>query len=86
MGTEVHMVMGIHTIGDYSKNPWPLKIRTIPNLVGLVGREPTRPLASWVLGPQDPPHWELCKFPMARGSCYNLHYAQVLVSSQLYSY
>ena len=27
-------------------------------------------LASWVPGPQHPPHWELCEFLMARGSCY----------------
>ena len=38
--------------------------------MGLVGRESTWPLA--VLGPQDPLRWELCKFGMARGSCYNI--------------
>ncbi len=24
------------------------------------------------LGPQGPPHWDFCKFPMARGSCYRV--------------
>ena len=28
------------------------------------------PKAEWVLGAQDPPHWEMCKFSMARASCF----------------
>ena len=54
----------------YNKKPWPLGICTIPNEVGLGGREPTRLMVKWVLGPQNPLKCELCKFTMARDSCF----------------
>ena len=52
----------IHISRRYSKNPRPLGIRSIHNEVGLVG---------WVLSPQNPINWELCEFPMARGSRFH---------------
>ena len=52
-------------------NKYSHRIKTRTPEVGPVCCEPTQPSASWVLGPQDPPYWELCKFPMAMGSCYN---------------
>ena len=40
----------------YSKNPWPLGIRTFPNKV--------------VLGFKKPPSWDVCDFSMAKCSCF----------------
>ncbi len=53
----------------YSKNPWPLGIRPIPNLWVLWAENPGDE-ASWVLDPQNPPNSELCEFTMARRSCF----------------
>ena len=54
----------------YSRNAWSLGIQTIPNVVSIVGQEPTGLNDEWVLGPRDPPDWELCEFSMAWGSCF----------------
>ena len=36
----------------------------------LCPENPQNPMGKWVLIPRDPLNWELCKFPMARGSCF----------------
>ena len=58
--------------GITTRTPGHWKFARFPNKVGLVGREPMRLKAEWVHSPQDPPYWELCEFPLARGSCYIL--------------
>ena len=40
------IILILNAIWFYSKNPWPLRNHTFPNSVGLVGQEPTWPLAS----------------------------------------
>ena len=73
-----------HAVLIQPTTPWLIKVGTPVKerrqghacmILDFIARTPghwefTQFRLGWVLGPQDLPNWELCKFPIATGSCF----------------